>query len=53
MVTITDSYGNSVFSDEMVSKQSTIDIETLTAGVYFITIIGNDGSKENHKLIKL
>lgn len=53
LITITDLYGRNVFSDEMLSKQSSIDIKILTAGVYFITIIAEDGSKENHKLIKL
>lgn len=52
LIRICDLHGSLVFSDELHSNQSSLRIEDLSSGMYVITIIGKDGSKENHKLFK-
>ncbi|MEN8121637.1 MAG: T9SS type A sorting domain-containing protein [Bacteroidota bacterium] len=53
LVVLTDLNGTMIYSEEIVSVQSTIDTEKLSPGVYFITIIDAIGNKEIHKLIKI
>lgn len=51
-VRICDLAGRPVFSEEGHLKHSNISLEGLSSGVYIITITGDDGTREIHKLIK-
>ncbi|PCJ66005.1 MAG: hypothetical protein COA58_07975 [Bacteroidetes bacterium] len=53
-VSVRDVSGSTVFSERIESSSTSfINMENWSSGVYFITIISDDGSIGNHKLVKI
>jgi len=52
MIVVKDEFGNQVYSCENEQQSNRIKIPLNNPGLYFITLIGREGWKETHRVIK-